>query len=69
MSRNQCVAILIRRNTLIYNTFVSVTFGVGFPERPLARSNQRLETRDHVEKFFIDATLTQLVRRGMELLE
>jgi hypothetical protein len=35
----------------------------------LPRSNQRLEARDHVEKFFVDATLAQLVEGAAKLLQ
>src|SRR5579863_8897427 len=35
----------------------------------LTRPSQCLKSRDHVEKFFIDATLTQLVEIAMECVQ
>jgi hypothetical protein len=35
----------------------------------LARSAQRLESGDHIEEFFVDAGLAQLVKGAVELLQ
>ena len=35
----------------------------------LARSNKRLESRDHIEELFVDATLAQLVEGTVKLFQ